>query len=240
MKTLCIIPVYNEDNRLNSLIDQIKSNQHNDYNLTYIFINNGSSDKSLKIIKNSNIKYLNLKKNKGIGYALMIGYLYALKYHFSYVVHLAGNGKMKPSEIKYLLQILLEKKYKFVSGSRFFYKSSRKNNPLIRILLIKLFSFFLRIAFKINVSDPSCGFRAFDINIFSNFKNEYFKKELFTYGYEYYTFGKIISSKKIKFKEIPVSMDYPRYGTYSKIKPFIDWYVIIKFWIKGILTTNKL
>ena len=66
MKTLCVIPVYNEDNRLNNLIDQIKSCEFKKYNLTYIFVNNGSTDGSLKIIKSTGIKYLNLKTNKPI------------------------------------------------------------------------------------------------------------------------------------------------------------------------------
>ena len=58
MKTLCIIPVFNEDNRLISLIDQIKSYRYDKFNLTYIIINNGSTDESLKIIKQSKIRYL--------------------------------------------------------------------------------------------------------------------------------------------------------------------------------------
>ena len=241
MKTLCVIPVFNEDNRLINLIDQIKSYEYKNYNLTYIFVNNGSTDQSLNIIKRSNIKYLNLKSNKGVGYALMIGYLYAKKYNFKYLIHLAGNGKMKPSQIEVFMQHLLIKNYDFVTGSRFLDGSSKKNNPIIRIILIKTFSFFLKIFLKKNISDPSCGFRAFDINIFSNFKKEYFKKkELFTYGYEYYSLGKVINSKDINFIEIPVSMDYPTTGKYSKIRPIIDWYIIAKFWIKGILSKNKL
>jgi len=241
MKTLCVIPVFNEDNKLINLIDQIKSYEYKNYNFTYIFVNNGSTDESLKIIKKSNIKYLNLKSNKGVGYALMIGYLYAKKYNFKYLIHLAGNGKMKPSQIEIFMQHLLIKNYNFVSGSRFLDGSSKKNNPIIRVILIKIFSFFLKIFFNKNISDPSCGFRAFEISIFSNFKKEYFeKKELFTYGYEYYSLGKVINSKDINFIEIPVSMDYPITGKYSKIRPIIDWYIIAKFWIKGILSKNKL
>lgn len=240
MKTLCVIPVYNEDNRLISLIDQIKNYEYKKYNLTYIFVNNGSTDKSLKIIQDSGIKYINLKSNKGVGYALMIGYLHAKKYNFKYLIHLAGNGKMKPSQIEVFMYNLLEKNYNFVSGSRFLDGSSRKNNPIIRIVLIKIFSFFLKTIFKKNISDPSCGFRAFDISIFANFEKEYFKKELFTYGYEYYSYGKVINSEKVSFKEIPVSMDYPSSGKYSKIKPILDWYIIAKFWLKGILSKNKL
>ena len=51
MKTLCVIPVFNEYNKLNELIDQIKKNKFEVFNLQYLFINNGSTDNSLILIK---------------------------------------------------------------------------------------------------------------------------------------------------------------------------------------------
>ena len=53
MKVLCIIPVYNEDSKLNNLINQIKIYPYKKFNLDYIFVNNGSTDKSLDIIKSN-------------------------------------------------------------------------------------------------------------------------------------------------------------------------------------------
>ena len=148
MKTLCVIPVFNEYNKLSKLIDQIKKNKFEIFNLQYLFINNGSSDNSLNLLKNSGIKYLNVKKNKGVGYALMMGFFYAKKYKFDILIHLAGNGKMDPSEIDRFLDLVIDKKYDFVSGSRFLEGSSRKNNPIIRLFLIKSFSIFLKLIFK--------------------------------------------------------------------------------------------
>ena len=75
MKILCVIPVFNEYNKLFYLIDQLKENQYKNYNLKYLFINNGSTDNSLSLINKNNFNCLNLKKNKGVGYALMLGYL---------------------------------------------------------------------------------------------------------------------------------------------------------------------
>lgn len=240
MKSLCVIPVFNEYNKLNTLIDQIKKNKFSKYNLSYLFVNNGSTDNSLQLIKNSGLKFLNLKKNKGVGYGLMMGYLFAKKYNFDYLIHLAGNGKMNPSQIGRFLECLVDENYDFVSGSRFLIGSSKKNNPLIRIILIKFFSRFIRLFFKKKITDPSCGFRAFKIKIFTNFRKKYYKKELFTYGYEYFTLGKILNSKNIMFKEIPVSMDYPTKTNYSKIRPIIDWYIIAKYWIIGLLNKKEL
>ena len=240
MKALCIIPVFNEDSKLNNLIDQIKKNKHIKYNLQYIFINNGSTDGSQNIIKKSNIKYLNIKKNKGVGYALMIGYLYAKKYKFDYTIHLAGNGKMNPAQIDRFLELILKKDYDFISGSRFLKGSSKKDNPLIRLILIKSFSIILSLIMKKKITDTTCGFRCFKTSVFQNFKSNFFKKKYFTYGYEYFSYGKIIKSKNIKFTEVPVSMDYPSKTNYSKIRPILDWYIILKYWIKGLLDKNEL
>ncbi len=240
MKTLCVIPVFNEYNKLSKLIDQLKKNKFEIFNLQYLFINNGSSDNSLILLKNSGIKYLDLKKNKGVGYALIMGFLYAKKYQFDVLIHLAGNGKMDPGQIDRFLNLIIHKKYDFVSGSRFLAGSSRKNNPLIRLILIRSFSIFLNLIFKKNVSDTTCGFRAFKIKIFKNFKKNFFRKELFTYGYEYFSYGKILQSKNIKFIETAVSMNYPNEKDYSKIKPILDWYIILKYWIKGLLDKNEL
>jgi len=59
MKTLCVIPVFNEYDKLIKLIDQIKINKFEVFNLQYIFINNGSTDNSQILLKKSGIKYLN-------------------------------------------------------------------------------------------------------------------------------------------------------------------------------------
>ena len=198
MKTLCVIPVFNEHNKLIRLIDQIKKNKFEIFNLQYLFINNGSTDNSLILLKKSGIKYLNLKKNKGVGFALMMGFFYAKKYDFDYLIHLAGNGKMNPEQIDRFINLLTIEKYDFVSGSRFMKGSSKKNNPLIRLFLIKSFSIFLSLILRKKISDTTCGFRAFKINIFKNFKKNFYKKELYTYGYEYFSYGKVIKSKNIR------------------------------------------
>ena len=240
MKTLCVIPVFNEDTRLINLINQMKTNDYKKYGLKYIFVNNGSTDNSLKIIKNSNYKFLDLKKNMGVGYALIIGYLFAQKHGYDYIVHLAGNGKMSPADIDKFMKSIVDENYDFISGSRFLESSTRKNNPIHRLILIKLFGIFINFLLKKKITDSTCGFRAFKVNIFKNFKKNFFKKDLFTYGYEYFSYGKVLKNNYLKFKEVPVSMDYPSKKNYSKIRPIIDWFIIANYWIKGIYDKSEL
>ena len=61
------------------------------------------------------------------------------------------------------------------------------------------------------------------------------KKEFYTYGYEYYSYGKILKNKNILSTEVPVAMTYPSTGSYTKMRPLIDWYIIIKYWILALL-----
>ena len=84
-----------------------------------------------------------------------------------------------------------------MSGSRFLDGSSKKNNPLIRLLLIKYLVFFLKLCLKKISQIPLVVLGLLRQIYFSNFNKEYFRKELFTYGYEYYSFGKVINSKKL-------------------------------------------
>ena len=46
----------------------------------------------------------------GVGYALIVGLKYAIKNKYSIIVHLAGNGKMLPSQIPIFLNQLINKK----------------------------------------------------------------------------------------------------------------------------------
>ena len=52
--------------------------------------------------------------------------------------------------------------------------------------------------------------------------------------------GKVIKSNKIKFVEVPVTMQYPKKGSYSKMTPIFDWITIIKAWVLAIIDKKKL
>ena len=84
IKSLSIIfPLFNEQNRLPKLFKKIKKfTSKSKYHLDFIFVNDGSTDKSLILIKEFKkknkiikVKIVSYKKNKGKGYALKQGVL---------------------------------------------------------------------------------------------------------------------------------------------------------------------
>jgi glycosyltransferase involved in cell wall biosynthesis len=55
MRSLCIIPCWNEEDKLSKLINQIKNFDQSKYKVDFLFINNGY--KSLQIIKESQVDF---------------------------------------------------------------------------------------------------------------------------------------------------------------------------------------
>lgn len=75
-----IIPAYNEEEVLTPLLDRLKKLEKNviNYSFEFLFINDGSSDKTLEIIQNKrkvikNISYVNLSRNYGKEIAMIAG-----------------------------------------------------------------------------------------------------------------------------------------------------------------------
>ena len=107
------------------------------------------------------------------------------------------------------------KDFHFISGSRFLRYKDRKNNPIQRIIMIWLLSKFISFLYSRKITDATCGFRMFKVSLLSNDLSFFNKKRFYTYRYEYYSFGKILLKKNIKFTEVPITMSYTK-ANYSK------------------------
>ena len=53
MKSICIVPIYNEFDELQNLINKIQKISQNNDDIDFLLVDNGSNDGSSKIIENS-------------------------------------------------------------------------------------------------------------------------------------------------------------------------------------------
>ena len=111
---------------------------------------------------------------------------------------------------------------------------------MFRKISIKILSLFFSFLFRKKITDATCGFRAFKVKKIIKYFKFFNKKKYFTYGYEYYSYGKILLSSKIESCEASVKMNYPKEGNYSKIRPIIDWYPIIFGYLEALMDGRKL
>ena len=127
MKFSIIIPCYNEQANLPSLIERILPLQ-NEYELEYILVENGSTDNSREFfIKNIEGKYKNIiveyvDINKGYGFGIKQGLKLSKG---QYVGWIHSDLQVCPSELRQFFNLALIHN----SNQKFFIKASRLNRP---------------------------------------------------------------------------------------------------------------
>src|SRR5258708_40160757 len=99
-----VIPVFNEQESISSLYELIKKTLAKN-SLEILFVDDGSTDNSLQVLKNlaakdSKIKIFSFRKNQGKSEALSFGFS---KANGEYIVTLDADLQDKPQEISKLL-----------------------------------------------------------------------------------------------------------------------------------------
>ena len=105
MKTLCIIPVYNEELNLKDTLASVR--MHNFGVDKFLFVNSGSTDKSSQILNESEFEILNIKKNRGIGYVIIKGIDYCIENNFDVLTIIHGGNKMDTKDFLPILNQFL-------------------------------------------------------------------------------------------------------------------------------------
>ncbi|MDD6071188.1 MAG: glycosyltransferase family 2 protein, partial [Clostridiales bacterium] len=217
MKTLIIIPAFNEEENIEKVVENIIVNfpQYD-----YVVINDGSTDKTEEICRKKNYALLNLPINLGIGGAVQAGYRYAKKNDYDIAIQIDGDGQHDIFFAQNMVQLIENDEVDIVIGSRFLEKKGFQSSGTRRIG-IRILSNLIKLCTSVRVNDVTSGFRAVNkkfIQIYSNdYSNDYPEPEAIVSAVMYG--GRI--------KEIPVVMN-ERQGGESSIKFWNSIYYMIK------------
>jgi dolichyl-phosphate beta-glucosyltransferase len=163
-----IIPLFNEEKRLlKSLIRLDKFiKQNKKKNIEIIFVNDGSTDTTNKIIdlfikenkKNIKFSLIKYKKNVGKGYAIKKGILKSKK---NWILICDADMSVNPNQfnIWYNSDKIIDKNKAYFGSRR--HKKSNVKSSTIRKFLGYFFIIFIRILFFIKLRDSQCGFKVF-------------------------------------------------------------------------------
>ena len=232
MKTIAIIPAYNEEGKIGITVKRTKK-----FVDLVLVVNDCSYDQTEKEAKRAKAFVINHKKNRGVGAAIRTGIDYALKNNYGVCVILGGDNQDNPEEIPKLLE-KIRGDYDFVQGSRRLKGGKKINMPLFRRITTKSYSLFFSLISGFKVTDGTNGFRAFKTSIFKNNKINIWQKWLDGYELEPYLYYMCIKNK-LKVIEVPVTKWYPhKRDLYTKMEPLSDYWkitrplVFLKFGIK--------
>ena len=152
-----IIPVYNEVESLNILYNKILDSIKNRYIYEIIFIDDGSTDESVHVIKklideDDNVHLIVFRKNFGKAAALQAGFRNAKG---DIIITMDADLQDDPSEIDHFVEKINEG-YDLVSGWK-----KERHDPLEKRLPSKLFNRVTSHLSGIHLHDFNCGFKAY-------------------------------------------------------------------------------
>tara|TARA_Y100000590_G_scaffold54888_1_gene57402 strand:- start:604 stop:1329 length:726 start_codon:yes stop_codon:yes gene_type:complete len=154
-KISCVISCYNEEKNIPKLILDIKKHKLNKY-IFFIIVNNGSVDNSKNIIKKfskkkiSNIKYINLKYNKGWGNGIIQG---LKNTHTKIIGWTHGDLEYKLSDLLKVIKIIHKNPKIFEREKKFHIKGKRINRTLSKKVVSNFMSIICSIILNNNLSE---------------------------------------------------------------------------------------
>ena len=195
-KVLLIIPAYNEEESLRSLIEEIKTVCSG---MDYLVVNDCSSDDTERLLEELGSNYISLPCNMGIGGAVQSGYRYAAQNGYDIAIQIDGDGQHDVRFVKDMVKLIEDKQADVVIGSRFIDKEGFQSSQARRIG-IRILSMLIRLMCGAKVKDVTSGFRAVNrrfIELFAeNYPDDYPEPEVIVTAKLY---GAVI-------KELPVVM----------------------------------
>ncbi|MCX6828523.1 MAG: glycosyltransferase family 2 protein [candidate division Zixibacteria bacterium] len=234
-KILVALFSYNEGEKLKKLVEQLR--RTGEYEI--LFVDDGSDDGSYEFLKGRQFHVIRHDTNRGIGMGIREAINFGRTHGYGIIVIMAANGKMLPGEIERLMAPIIHEEYDYVQGSRNLPGGKSPHLPLFRELMIDLFTFFVNRISRFKGTDITCGFRAYRLSLFDDRRFNLNQSWLEKYEMEYYIHYHVLKGG-YRITEVPVSMMYPESKkNYSKIKPLVGWWSMVRPWLFLILKIKR-
>lgn len=217
MKTLVIIPAYNEQESILTTIDDLRQNAPN---VDFVVINDCSTDNTKKILQDAGVNFINLPVNLGIGGGVQTGYQYALENEYDIAIQFDGDGQHMAAYLGDLIAPIERGEADVTIGSRFIKKEGFQSSALRRFGIVFLSS-MIKLLCGVRVHDVTSGMRAVDRKTIALFA-EY-------YAQDYPEPEAIVAANLagMRIAEVPVQMR-ERQGGKSSIHSLKSIYYMIK------------
>ncbi|MEJ5307022.1 MAG: glycosyltransferase family 2 protein [candidate division WOR-3 bacterium] len=194
-----VVPIFNEDGNIEKLYEELKYNLK-DYEYEIIFVDDGSTDSSFKILeslalKDSNVKVIQLARNFGQSAAFQAGFDSAKN---DIIITIDGDLQNDPKDIPLMIDHLLENDYDMVVGWRRKRQDPFFSKKIPSLIANRIISSFL----KLKIHDTGCTLKVFkrsilmDLNLYGQM-HRFIPYLLYSKGYR---IGEIEVNHRKRFK----------------------------------------
>lgn len=219
-----IVPVYNEEENINKLLNEIINSIKTITDYEIIVVNDGSQDQTKnELIKFNlyNIKIINHEKNLGQSAAIYSGIQSS---YYDNIITIDGDLQNDPNDIDKMIKLYKINNCKgLVSGIR-----RKRKDSLIKKYSSKLANNIRNIILKDGCEDTGCSLKIFEKKFFLKYK-------FFNGMHRYIPFLFTLSSCKISYIDVnhrSREAGVSKYGTLDRlIKGIID-IIKVKYYLK--------
>jgi dolichol-phosphate mannosyltransferase len=239
VKSLVIVPTYNERENVKTLIPQILALPSE---IEILIVDDNSPDGTADVVlemskKDGRIHLLRRKEKLGLGSAYVAGFKYALsRPEIEYVFEMDADFSHDPSSIPKFLETIQD--YDLVLGSRYLRGVTVVNWPLSRLILSYSANLFTRVVTGLPVHDATGGFKCFRRRVLESIELDGVHSD----GYSFQIEMSFKCWKKgFRIKEIPITFVDRRVGT-SKMSQKIIWEAVWLVWrlrLQGLFYKDK-
>jgi glycosyltransferase involved in cell wall biosynthesis len=157
-KVLVVVPAWNEQASIAKVVSELKTR-----GFDVLVIDDGSTDKTSFIARQSGAITMRLPFNLGVGGALRCGFKYAVQHGYEAVVQCDADGQHPVDHIESLILTATEGNFHMVIGSRFLNDEGKMKLSLIRRLAMRILSRSASRACKTLITDATSGFRVITV-----------------------------------------------------------------------------
>ncbi len=229
MKTLVIIPTYNEAENVSLVIDAALRQKES---IDVLIVDDNSPDGTSGIVKerqktNKRIHLLEREGKMGLGSAYVAGFKYALKNDYEYIFEMDADFSHDPNDIPRMLDEI--ENADLVIGSRYVKGINVVNWPMRRLLLSFMAAQYAKFITGMKINDPTGGFKCFRREVLEAVDLD----DIISDGYSFQiemNFRTWI--KKFRIKELPIVFTDRRVGESKMSKKIVREAIIVVWKLK--------
>lgn len=196
MKSLVIVPTYNEAANIEDLISGIQSIAPE---FEVLIVDDGSPDGTADLVEGK-VHLMRGSEKRGLGPAYVTGMRWALERDYDFVFQMDADGSHRLSDLSTISNALLHADC--VIGSRWITGGSTEKWPLTRRALSRTGSWYSSAMLGLGVKDATSGFRGYRVSILRALNLDRVESKGYAFQIE---MTKKVSDLKAEIMEVPIT-----------------------------------
>lgn len=227
MKSLVIIPTYNEKDNIRTVIERLQALP---IELDILIIDDNSPDGTADIVRelqadDPHIFMINRPAKLGLGTAYITGFRWALERDYEYILEMDADLSHNPDDVPRLIKEC-ENGYDLVIGSRYCNGVNVINWPIKRLLLSYGANKYTRMITRMPIMDATAGFKCYRREALAAINLDRVKSSGYSFQIEMHF---RVWDAGFKIKEIPIIFIERSEGL-SKMSKNIVWEAVFMVW----------